>query len=137
MQTKFIHISVLTLSSGMKMIMDFELIIEFQEIYHSFSFHETILFVYCKTQILNYKNNSSITSSKLLRYGQCILQNGFRFAALRISLFSEGLQQLAVYEPTLNKKISTPKAFFPTRTHNIFCSKEIVTNININIKVEH
>ena len=31
MQTKFIHISVLTLSSGMKMIMDFELILNFKK----------------------------------------------------------------------------------------------------------
>ena len=137
MQTKFIHISVLTLSSGMKMIMNFELILNFKKSIILFLSMKQFSLFYCKTQILNYKNNSSITSSKLLRYGQCILQNGFRFAALKISLFLEGLQHLAVHEPTLNKNISTPKTFFPTRTQNIFCSKEIVTNININIKVEH
>lgn len=113
----------------MKMIMDFELIVNFKK--------SIILFCLMKTTLCFVRKISSIASPKLLRYGQCILQNGFRFAALRISLFSEGLQQLAVHEPTLNKNISTPKTFFPTRTQNIFCSKEIVTNININIKVEH
>lgn len=126
MQTKFIHISVLTLSSGMKMIMNFELILNFKKSIILFLSMKQFSLFYCKTQILNYKNNSSITSSKLLRYGQCILQNGFRFVALTISVFLQGLQKLVVHDPTLQENISTSKTPFPTRTRYVFCSVFLV-----------